>query len=46
MDELVGLVRGILADGALVIEEAQFLLDWLERNEPVRRACAGFEARN
>ena len=36
MDELVGIVRGVLADGVLVIQEAKFLCDWLERNEPVR----------
>jgi NAD-dependent DNA ligase len=36
MDELVGLARGVLADGALVIEEARFMLQWLGRNKPVR----------
>jgi NAD-dependent DNA ligase len=41
MDELVGIVRGVLADGVLVIEEVQFLLDWLERNEPVRKDFFG-----
>src|SRR5688572_25463479 len=41
MDELVGLARGILADGALVIEEAKFMYDWLDRNEPVRRDYFG-----
>src|SRR4051794_28425903 len=41
MDELIGIVRGVLADGALVIQEARFLLDWLNRNEPVRRDFFG-----
>jgi hypothetical protein len=41
MDELVGLARGVLADGVLVVEEARFILDWLERNEPVRRNYYG-----
>ena len=41
MDELIGICRGILADGAVVIEEARFLLDWLSRNKPVRHSLAG-----
>jgi NAD-dependent DNA ligase len=41
MDELVGVARGVLADGNFVIEEARFLLDWLYRNEPVRRDFFG-----
>ncbi|MEX2176570.1 MAG: BRCT domain-containing protein [Pirellulaceae bacterium] len=41
MDELIGIARGVLADGRLVIEEARFLLDWLSRNEPVRRDFFG-----
>src|SRR5262245_28950279 len=41
MDELIGVARGVLADGKFVVEEAQFLLDWLERNEPVRRCFFG-----
>ena len=40
-DELIGLCRGILADGALVCQEAVFLLDWLERNKPVRCTIIG-----
>ncbi|KJS02301.1 MAG: hypothetical protein VR65_06070 [Desulfobulbaceae bacterium BRH_c16a] len=32
IDELVGLARGILADGSANIKEAQFLLAWLESN--------------
>ncbi len=36
MDELIGVARGVLADGNFVIEEARYLLDWLKRNEPVR----------
>lgn len=31
-DELVGLCRGVLADGAVSSQEARFLLDWCERN--------------
>lgn len=41
MDELIGIARGVLADGALVIQEARFMLDWLNRNEPVRRDFFG-----
>jgi NAD-dependent DNA ligase len=36
MDEFIGLARGVLADGAFVVEEARYLYDWLLRNEPVR----------
>jgi hypothetical protein len=43
MDELIGLCRGILADGVLVYEEACFLRKWLNRNTPVRRAFPGRE---
>lgn len=32
VDELIGICRGILADGALNKAEASFLLDWLERH--------------
>lgn len=32
MDELIGMCRMILADGAIADTEAQFLLDWLEAN--------------
>ena len=42
-DELIGLCRGVLADGVVVIEEAKFMHDWLVRNEPVRRTLAGRE---
>jgi NAD-dependent DNA ligase len=41
MDELVGIVRGVLADGQLVIQEIQFALDWLDRNDPVRKDFFG-----
>jgi NAD-dependent DNA ligase len=41
MDELIGIARGVLADGAFVVQEAQFLFDWLTRNEPVRRDYFG-----
>jgi NAD-dependent DNA ligase len=41
MDELIGLARGVLADGVLVTEEVRYMLDWLERNEPVRRDFFG-----
>lgn len=32
VDELIGICRGILADGAVNKSEAEFLLDWLERH--------------
>ena len=41
MDELIGICRGVLADGVLVIEEARFLLNWLRKNPPVCRTFAG-----
>jgi NAD-dependent DNA ligase len=41
MDELIGIARGVLADGLFVIQEARFLFDWLKRNEPVRREFFG-----
>jgi NAD-dependent DNA ligase len=41
MDELIGIARGVLADGCLVVQEARFLFDWLKRNEPVRRDFFG-----
>src|SRR5580658_3369851 len=41
IDELIGVCRGVMADGVLVYEEAKFLLDWLERNQPVLRSDAG-----
>lgn len=41
MDELIGIARGVLADGSLVVQEARFLFDWLKRNEPVRRDFFG-----
>lgn len=31
-DELVGICRGVLADGAVSAHEAAFLKDWIERN--------------
>jgi hypothetical protein len=31
-DELLGLCRGVLADGAVSAQEARFLLDWVQRN--------------
>jgi hypothetical protein len=31
-DEMVGLCRGLLSDGAVSGQEAQFLKDWIERN--------------
>jgi len=37
-DELIGLCRGILADGAVNAAEAAFLLRWLEGNRLVRDA--------
>lgn len=35
IDEMIGLCRGLLADGVLVEEEARFLLDWLRRHREV-----------
>jgi NAD-dependent DNA ligase len=32
IDELIGVCRGILADGAICTQEANFLLSWLQRN--------------
>jgi len=40
-DELIGICRGILADGVLVVEEAKFILEWLNRNAPVRCSFEG-----
>ena len=31
-DELVGLCRGMLSDGAVTLQEAAFLKDWIKRN--------------
>ena len=35
IDELIGLCKGVLADGALVIEEAKFIADWMDRNRDI-----------
>lgn len=35
IDELIGLCRGLLCDGALMQGEAEFLLDWLERHREI-----------
>lgn len=35
IDELLGLARGIIADGVVSDNEAEFLSDWLERNRRV-----------
>lgn len=35
IDELIGLCRGVLADGALSIEEAQFIQVWINRNKEI-----------
>ncbi len=43
MNELIGICRGILADGVLVQEEAEFVLNWLRRSEPVRTSGCGQE---
>jgi hypothetical protein len=32
IDEMIGLARGILADGDVVQQEAEFLMQWLERS--------------
>ena len=38
VDELVGLIKGVLADGAVAEAEARFLLDWLAANAGAREA--------
>jgi NAD-dependent DNA ligase len=43
LDELMGICRGVLADGTLVIEEARYVLDWLERNSAARETFVGRE---
>lgn len=35
IDELIGLVKGVLADGAVCQQEVEFLLRWLESNRSV-----------
>src|SRR6266850_2745170 len=42
-DELIGLCRGVLADGVLVQREAEYVLDWLTRNPPVLKTYLGRE---
>lgn len=37
MDELIGLVKGLLADKKLPIEEVKFLKNWIESNPAIRR---------
>lgn len=37
VDELIGICRGILADGEVNKSEASFLLDWLERHREFER---------
>jgi hypothetical protein len=41
LDELIGICRGVLADGGLSFPEVQFLWNWLSRNEPVRNTDEG-----
>lgn len=36
VDELIGLSRGIIADGVVTQDEAEFLIRWLERNREIR----------
>ena len=36
IDELIGLCRGFLADGAIVQQEAEFLRDWVDRHAEFR----------
>jgi len=36
IDELIGLSRGVIADGVVTQEEAEFLARWLDRNRHVR----------
>ncbi|NCC30133.1 MAG: hypothetical protein EOM22_18785, partial [Gammaproteobacteria bacterium] len=35
IDELIGLCRGVLADGVLVESEVRFLADWLDRHRQI-----------
>ncbi len=35
LDELIGLARGVIADGSIAESEARFLADWLARNRAV-----------
>ena len=35
IDELIGLCRGVLADGAVTLGEAQFIQDWLRANQDI-----------
>lgn len=32
IDEMIGICKGVLSDGALVEQEVQFIADWLDRN--------------
>lgn len=32
IDELIGLAKGVMADGAITQQEAEFVLEWLETN--------------
>ena len=41
INELIGLCKGVLADGALVHEEATFLLQWLELNRQLANSWPG-----
>ena len=36
VDELIGICRGFLADGAIVRQEAEFLRDWVDRHAEFR----------
>jgi hypothetical protein len=42
-DELIGVCRGVLADGVLVQQEVEYVLGWLLRNPPVRETYFGRE---
>jgi NAD-dependent DNA ligase len=41
LDELIGVCRGVLADGELVVAEAMYVLEWLRRNPTVRETVLG-----
>ena len=48
-DELIGLCRGVLADGHVSSGEAQFIRDWIELRMPIPNAArygAARRARN
>jgi len=41
VDELIGIVKGVMADGNVVADEARFLLAWMEQHSAARAAWPG-----